>query len=118
MKKSILPSAAESASPRLPRVRKSSITVSLVVIGAAAMAGLAGCAKEELRRDVYSSKEDCLADWGNSPADCEPAYYGRPYIYRGSAASPSRMGKTIGSSSSTSRGGFGASGKSASSRGG
>jgi hypothetical protein len=129
MKKSILPSAAESASPRLPRVRKSSITVSLVVIGAAAMAGLAGCAKEELRRDVYASKEDCLADWGNSPADCEPAYdhphsragtayYGRPYIYRGSAASPSRMGKTIGSSSSTSRGGFGASGKSASSRGG
>ncbi len=88
------------------------------------MAGLAGCAKDEVRRDVYANKEDCLADWGNSPADCEPAYdhphsrgastayYGRPYIYHGNDASPSRSGKTIGSSSSVSRGGFGSSGHS------
>jgi uncharacterized protein YgiB involved in biofilm formation len=112
------------------RKRRASARVSLVVISTAAVATLAGCAQDETRRDVYASKEDCLADWGNSPADCEPAYdhphsrgastayYGRPYIYRGSAGSPSRTGKTIGSSSSTSRGGFGSSGKSASSSGG
>ncbi len=107
--------------------RKSSSRVTLVLIGAAAMA-LAACAKEEVRRDLYASKEDCLADWGQSPQDCEPAYdkptgsanrthyYGRPYSYRsgGSSASPSRSGRTIGSSSSVSRGGFGGSGRSAS----
>jgi uncharacterized protein YgiB involved in biofilm formation len=107
---------------RKPRFRKSSTSVTLVVIGAAAIAGLAGCAKDDVRRDVYANKEDCLADWGNAPADCEPAYdhphsrgantayYGRPYIYQGNAGSPSRTGKTIGSSSSVSRGGFGSSG--------
>lgn len=113
--------------------RKSSSRISLVLIGAAAVATLASCAKDETRRDLYGSKEDCLADWGNSPADCEPAYdrptgnaarthyYGRPYVYRGpSTSSPSRSGKTIGSSSSkssssgVSRGGFGGSGHSAS----
>jgi hypothetical protein len=24
-------------------------------------------------RDHYASREDCLADWGNNPANCEPA---------------------------------------------
>jgi uncharacterized protein YgiB involved in biofilm formation len=112
----------KTPAPKKQRTRKSSTSVTLVVIGAAAIAGLAGCAKEDVRRDVYANKEDCLADWGNSPADCEPAYdhphsrgantayYGRPYIYSGNAGSPSRTGKTIGSSSSVSRGGFGASG--------
>lgn len=107
--------------------RKSSSRVSLVLIGAAAIAGLAGCGKDQTRRDVYANKEDCLADWGNDPKDCEPAYdhpssrgastsyYGRPYPYYGGRASPSRSGKTIGSSSSgVSRGGFGSSGHSAS----
>ncbi|MFM7293539.1 MAG: hypothetical protein ACKO1K_01790 [Burkholderiales bacterium] len=110
--------------------RKSSSQVNLVLISAAAVATLAGCAQEQTRRDVYANKEDCLADWGNSPADCQPAYdhphsrgastayYGRPYVYRDSAGSPSRTGKTIGSSATTSRGGFGSSGKSASSSGG
>ena len=105
--------------------RKSSSRVGLVLIGAAAVASLAGCGKDETRRDVYASKEDCLADWGNDPKDCEAAYdhpssrgantayYGRPYRYHGGSASPSRSGKTIGSTSSgTSRGGFGASGRS------
>ena len=108
----------------LKRVRRSSGRVTLVLIGAAALtATLAGCAKEQVRRDVYASKQDCLADWGNKPADCEPAYdrptgngavthyYGRPYAFNGSS-SPSRSGKTIGSTT-TSRGGFGASGHSA-----
>jgi uncharacterized protein YgiB involved in biofilm formation len=112
---------------KTPKIRKSSAQVRLVLIGVAA-ASLAGCAKEEVHRDVYASKEDCLADWGQTPQDCEPAYdrptgnantthyYGRPYSYGGSGYSrgPSRSGKTIGSSSSVSRGGFGGSGHSAS----
>jgi uncharacterized protein YgiB involved in biofilm formation len=110
-----------------PKIRKSSAQVRLVLIGVAA-ASLVGCAKEDIRRDVYASKEDCLADWGQTPQDCEPAYdrptgsathtnyYGRPYHYGGGGytSSPSRSGKTIGSSSSVSRGGFGSSGHSAS----
>ncbi len=112
--------------------RKSSSRVTLVLIGAATIASLSGCAKEETRRDVYANKEDCLADWGNNPQDCEPAYdhphsrgantayYGRSYPYYGGSASPSRTGKTIGAKSSgstssgVSRGGFGSSGHSAS----
>lgn len=113
----------------LKKIRKSSSHISLVLIGAAALSGtLAGCSKEETRRDVYANKEDCLADWGQTPQDCEPAYdrrtgngaithyYGRPYGYRGGSSgisSPSRTGKTIGSSS-VGRGGFGSSGHSAS----
>ena len=109
--------------------RRSSAAVTLVVIGAAAMTTLGGCAKEDVLRDVYASKEDCLADWGNNPADCEPAYdhpgsrgastvyYGRPYIGNRGAGSAARSSKSIGSSSSVSRGGFGSSGRSASSGG-
>ena len=110
----------------LKRVRRSSGHVTLVLIGAATLAAtLSGCAKEDIRRDVYASKQDCLADWGNKPTDCEPAYdrrtgsaatthyYGRPYAYSGASSSPSRSGKTIGSAT-TSRGGFGSSGHSVS----
>ena len=109
----------------LKRIRKSSSHISLVLIGATALtAGLGGCSKEDVRRDVYASKADCLADWGNTPSDCEPAfdrptgnaatthYYGRPYSYSG-GSSASRSGRTIGSSS-VSRGGFGGSGHSSS----
>jgi uncharacterized protein YgiB involved in biofilm formation len=111
----------------LKRIRKSSTQVTLVLIGAAALgATLGGCGKDEVRRDVYASKEDCIADWGNDPKDCEPAYdrrtgnaatthyYGRPYSYRSGTSSPSRTGKTIGSST-VSRGGFGSSARSSSS---
>ncbi len=110
----------------LKRIRKSSGQVTLVLIGAAALtAGLTGCSNEEVRRDVYASKADCLADWGHSAADCTPAYdrptgnaatthyYGRPYTWDGSSASPSRSGKTIGTST-VSRSGFGSSGHSSS----
>lgn len=106
--------------------RKASSHITLVLIGAAALgATLTGCNREDVRRDVYANKQDCLADWGSTPQDCEPAYdrrtgnaatthyYGRPYRYTGGAISPSRSGKTIGSSS-VSRGGFGSSGHSAS----
>lgn len=112
----------------LKRLRKSSSRVTLVLIGLAGLGALSGCSKEEVRRDVYASKEDCLADWGNSPKDCEPAYdrptgngarthyYGPSYIHSGSGSSSGysgRSGRAIGSSS-VSRGGFGSSGHSAS----
>lgn len=50
--------------------RKSSLSITLVLIGAAA---LGGCGREPdraLRRDVYASLEDCRADWGRAE-DCE-----------------------------------------------
>jgi uncharacterized protein YgiB involved in biofilm formation len=117
-------------------MRKSSVRVTLVLIGAAA---LTGCGRdEEVRRDVYKSREDCLADWGNKPEDCTPAtekrhagsgfFYG-PLIYgsalragSGSAwTQNARPGsRSIGSSTAgapsrsggISRGGFGSSGRS------
>ena len=114
----------------LKKLRKSSSGVTLVLIGVAA---ISGCGKEEQRRDVYASKEDCLADWGNKPEDCTPAteqkhrssgffygplYYGASRLGAGSGSSwtsGSRPGsRSIGSSSSGSptRGGFGSSGRS------
>ena len=109
----------------LRRLRKSSGRVTLALIGVAA---LAGCGEQ--KRDVYASREDCLADWGNKPEDCTVAtdqrhrsrgyYYGPSYTHHsstgGSTWSGSRTsssGRSIGSSSSgASRGGFGASGRS------
>jgi hypothetical protein len=109
--------------------------VTLVLIG---LAGLAGCGDD--RRDVYASREDCLADWGNKPEECTPAtdpghagrgyFYGPAYVHRSpgaggswgrpasssthrsSSSSSSRSSGSWGSSGSTSRGGFGSSGRS------
>jgi uncharacterized protein YgiB involved in biofilm formation len=114
----------------LRKIRKSSSQVTLVLIGAAALGtALTGCSKEEIRRDVYASKADCLADWGNTPQDCEPAYdrrtgdptvthyYGRPYAYvpgsGGTFGNGTNSSRAI-SSSTVSRGGFGSSGHSSS----
>lgn len=123
----------------LKRLRKSSGRVTLVLIG---LASLGGCSGEgESRRDVYASREDCLADWGNKPEDCTPAthprhsssssgshyFYGPSYASRGggswgSDAGPARSGSRAlssvtgshGGSSGTSRGGFGSTGHSSS----
>jgi len=124
----------------LKKLRKSSGTVTLVLIGVAAMAG---CAEE--RRDVYASKDDCLADWGNKAEDCtpssDPKHAGRGFFYgpmhstggwfgssdsssgrswnrstgtySASRASSRSIGSTSGGSSS--RGGFGSSSSSSSS---
>ncbi len=113
----------------LKRFRKSSSQVTLVLIGLAGVAALGGCSKEETRRDVYASKEDCLADWGNSPKDCVPAYdrptgnaarthyYGPAYTHYGGSSSTNssaaRSSRAM-SSATVSRGGFGSSGHSAS----
>ena len=120
----------------LKKLRKSSTRVTLVLIG---LAGLTGCGEDDQRRDVYASREDCLADWGNKAEDCTPAtdpkhrssgfFYGPMYGYRssGSGSSWSRStgsSRSIGSSSSSSRsssgssisrGGFGSSGRSSAS---
>lgn len=115
----------------LKRIRKSSTRVTLVLIG---LAGLAGCGADD-RRDVYASREDCLADWGNKPEDCSPAtdsrhasrgyFYGPSYTHRSSSGgsysrSSGASSRSIGSSSSSSspsssRGGFGSSARSSSS---
>ena len=121
----------------LRKIRKSSSRVTLVLIG---LAGLAGCGDD--RRDVYASREDCLADWGNKPEDCTPAtdsrhagrgfFYGPSYVHRSSgpgwswgrgssssssrtSSSGSRSSSSWGSSGSSSRGGFGSSGRSSAS---
>jgi hypothetical protein len=114
----------------LRKVRKSSQRVTLVLIGVAA---LSGCGEDDKRRDVYATREDCLADWGNKPEDCTKAtdprhanhgyFYGPSYGYRsggsGSTWSGSRSSSSsrssFSSSSSSSRGGFGSSGRSSSS---
>jgi uncharacterized protein YgiB involved in biofilm formation len=110
----------------LKRIRKSSARVTLALIGVAA---LASCGREEeQRRDVYASREDCLADWGNKPQDCTPAtdtrhrgagyFYGPVYPYRSNASGSSWTSGTRGSrslgnvSSGVSRGGFGSSARS------
>lgn len=105
--------------------RKSSTRVTLVLIGVAALT--AACQRAEEKRDVYATREDCLADWGHKPEDCKPAtearhasrgfWYGPTYggygsgFTRGSSRSigSSSMG---GHSGSVSRGGFGSSARS------
>ena len=113
----------------LKKFRKSSGRVTLVLIG---LSTLAGCGEDDTRRDVYKTREDCLADWGNKPADCTPAteqrhagsgfFYGPGYGYRSGGSGSSwtnraASGRSIGStgSSTVSRGGFGASSRSSSS---
>ena len=123
----------------LKKIRKSSSRVTLVLIG---LAGLGGCGGDP--RDVYASREDCLADWGNQPEDCTPAtdpghasrgyFYGPAVVHRSwgsrssspsrswsssssrpSSSGSSRSSTSWGSSGSSSRGGFGSSGRSSSS---
>ena len=106
----------------LKKLRKSSGRVTLVLIGVAA---LGGCGDgDDTRRDVYATREDCLADWGNRPQDCTPAtderhrshgyFYGPSYThYSGTPNSWGRSSSTnrsiTHSSGGVSRGGFGSS---------
>src|SRR5450432_1903499 len=53
---------------RIPH-RKSSTSVTLVLIGAATLAAC-GQQGDALRRDLYANKEDCVKDWGEEPK-CE-----------------------------------------------
>ena len=119
----------------LKRTRRRSAQISLVLIGATA---LAGCGDDDSRRDLYASKQDCVQDWGDEKK-CEAAPAGttssRPHsghgyfwgpIYSGSSyrtgtsstgSTAVRSGSRAISSSSFSRGGFGSSSSSHSSSG-
>jgi hypothetical protein len=113
------------------RPRRSSARVTLVLLGAAA---LAACGQEDdaLRRDVYASKDDCVQDWGDElKCEKQPApgftsggrsgyWYGPSYgsgQYGSSSrseppgtVSQSRPGSHSVGTSHVSHGGFGASG--------
>lgn len=120
----------------LTRTRKRSSRITLVLMGAAA---LAACGQNG-QRDVYASKQDCVKDWGDE-TKCEsapasagsgrthsgggffwgPMYAGSRWGSGGSSTSsslsPARSGSRAIGSSSISRGGFG-SGASSHSSGG
>ena len=117
------------------RPRKSSASVTLVLLGAAA---LASCGQESaLRRDLYANKEDCLKDWGDELKCAEQAapassgssggyhggYWYGPFYRSGAYGSSlssmphgtvdaARPGSHAIATSHVSRGGFGASGSS------
>ena len=116
-----------SLAPKLRRMR--SLNLSLVLISATALGGLAGCGNLESgptnSRDVYANLEACKADWG-TPGDCEEVdakrsatgtagYYGPRYSSRsgstyGFNSTPRSGSRSSGSvTSSASRSGFGAS---------
>ncbi len=101
----------------LRRLRKSS-RVTLVLAGVAAL----GACSDGQRRDVYKTREDCLADWSNKPQDCTLAtdarhassgfWYGPIYSrggYGSGWSSSTRPGSRAVSSPTVSRGGFGSS---------
>ena len=114
--------------------RRSTSTLTLVLIGAAALHGCGGSDNnEQASRDVYKSRADCQRDWGDDPKKCEPQssgrhagyFYGPMYGYgRSVSSSPSgdstalapRQGSNAVSSTTVSRssgsvarGGFGSS---------
>ncbi len=118
--------ANSPSTPTLRRMR--SLNLSLVLISATALGGLAGCGNlesgETSSRDVYANIEACKADWG-TPGDCEEidekrsatgsrSYYGPRYSSRsgtyGYNSTPRLGSRSSGSvTSSASRSGFGAS---------
>lgn len=121
----------------LKRTRRRSAQISLVLMGAAA---LAACENQDERRDLYASKQDCVKDWGDETR-CEAGpdgaaaagrshtgggYFWGPYYAGsslrsgsavGSASRPVRSGSRAIGSSNISRGGFGSSSASRSSSG-
>lgn len=52
------------------RPRKSSLSITLVLVGATALAGCSREPERVMRRDIYTSLEDCRADWSRAD-DCE-----------------------------------------------
>ncbi|MDB5862660.1 MAG: hypothetical protein JWO70_466 [Betaproteobacteria bacterium] len=121
------------------RSRRSTATLTLVLIGAAALHGCGNKEEETATRDVYKSRADCQRDWGEDDKKCEQAtsgshagmFYG-PLLYglasgmggRGTSFAPRPGSNAVAStqtttshSSSVSRGGFGSSASSHSSGG-
>jgi hypothetical protein len=78
----------------MPRVRKSSTRITLVLIGAA---GLTACSSDVEQRDIYASREDCREEWRNPAADdtddpCEEFSSGGRSYYYGPRYSSARRG--------------------------
>lgn len=117
------------------RPRKSSGQVALVLLGAAT---LVACSQDDdtLRRDVYASRDDCVADWGDQ-VKCEQAparsyghgvyWFGPMYRSGQFGSSPddpaatvagARPGSHAVATSHVARGGFGATGAAHGSGGG
>jgi uncharacterized protein YgiB involved in biofilm formation len=99
--------------------RRSTATVTLVLIGSAAVYG---CGSDDATRDIYRTRADCQRDWGDDPNKCEAVssgphsgyYYGPFYGYgrsssgAGTTAAP-RAGSNAIASTHVTRGGFGSS---------
>lgn len=119
--------------------RRSSSSITLVLIGAAS---LSGCGDSDvgdptMRRDLYASRADCVQDWGDDAAKCEPTrssstrtgsshYWGPAYRHgsygssrsiqsEGSTTSETRPGSRAVGTAHVSRSGFGSSSSSRSS---
>ena len=100
--------------------RKSSACITLVLIGAAALAGCSDSSTSG-RRAAYATREACLADW-NDPRDCDELQAtdndGRLYRYWGDSGGGGGYGGGNGGSGGTghgiSHGGFGSHGSSSS----
>ncbi len=116
--------------------RRSSTSVTLVLIGTSTLAGCGQQAPDTLRRDVYASQADCMQDWGADPAKCEARqtsrsgssythYYGPGYTHGSYGSTHSahpegtqtdaRPGSRAIGTAHVSRGGFGSSASSHSS---
>jgi uncharacterized protein YgiB involved in biofilm formation len=108
------------------RPRRSTATLTLVLVGAAALQGCGG-EDEKATRDVYRTRADCQRDWGDDAKKCEqqtsgphsgffygPLMYGMGRMAGGSgltsqsAMAPRKGNNAIGSTTVT-RGGFGSS---------
>ncbi len=120
--------------------RRSTATLTLVLISAAALNGCGSDAEETATRDVYESQADCQRDWGDDTTKCERQasgshagmFYGPLLFGLGRMSAGSGFGRTLparqgssavgtthvpGSAGSASRGGFGSSARSHSSGG-
>jgi hypothetical protein len=104
----------------MSRPRKSSACVTLVLLGAAALAGCSDSSTSG-RRSQYATREACLADWGD-PAECDEQRAtrsdGSSYRYYGHSGGGWGGGHGTSSSSgsghSITHGGFGSHGSSSS----
>jgi len=118
--------------------RRSTATLTLVLIGAAALQGCGAEEEKAATRDVYKNQADCKRDWGEDAARCERQssgphagmFYG-PLMYgmgamsgRQGLTAPPRSGSNAvgsahvpGSAGGAARGGFGSSARSHSSGG-
>lgn len=99
--------------------RRSSASISLVLVSAAALTACGGNTTA-MRRDLYKSLANCEQEWGVGTVQCEPSaaaghgsangmvgHYWGPY-YRGARYGESiRAGSRAVSSRAVARGGFG-----------